>query len=150
MYRYRDPNPEIRMESPAYMRDNLQKSLGGYVKYSLSEFPISALLNDRNNPFPLASAIALNYYTINDDERTNYYFQPYHTSVDCFTNATRFPGTTVNSGDFPPPSLTNTTEQLPYFDESAWDRFTNKFKIDPGDQFHTQYRECLNESYPCK
>ena len=146
MYRYRDPNPEIRMNSPAYIQDNLQRSLGGYVRYSLSEFPISALLYDNSNPFPLASAISLNYYVNdNDDEPSDFYFQPYHTNVSCFTNIFGVDATTAF-----PLRPNSTTERFPYFRESAWNSFTNVFKIDPHGNNHSSYRLCVNETYPCK
>ena len=138
------------MSSPAYSGNNLQKSLGGYVRYSLSEFPIIALLNDSANPFPLASAISLNYYVNdNDDEPSDFYFQPYHTSVSCFTNNITFPNNGIDEiNTFP--LRPNSTERFPYFRESAWDSFTNKFRIDPGGDHHLQYRGCINETYPCK
>ena len=147
VYRYRDPNPEIRMSSPAYMEDNLQRSLGGYVRYSLSEFPISALLNDDNNPFPLPSAISLNYYeNDDDDEPTDFYFQPYHISVECLNNT--FNNMFVAS-DFPP-LPPNATELLPYFKESTWDTFTATFPIGPGERNRSQYLQCVNANYTCK
>ena len=155
MYQYRDPNPEIRMSSPAYMRHNLQRSLGGYVRYSLSQFPVSALLNDSANPFPLASAISLNYYLNKTDERTDFYFQPYHTNVSCFNDTVRFPNNMITENDFPCANEDSTApcdpeDLLPYFRESAWDRFTNQFKIDPGEKFHQNYSDCIDRSYRCR
>ena len=130
------------------MDDNLQESLGGYVNYSLTEFPIRVLLNDDNHPFPLASAVSLNFYeNENDDEPTNYYFQPYHTNTTCFTGpntAFNFTNHRVQSSDF----YQNGT--FPYFSEEAWDRFTDAYDIDPDGAFHQAYRNCLNEDYPCR
>ena len=153
VYSYRDPSPETRISSPSHMDDNLQESLGGYVNYSLTRFPIRVLLDDDSNPFPLASAIALNYYiNDDDDEPSDFYFQPYHTNTSCFLNTTRFPG--VSPGvlnetlDFPLNEAG--TGRLPYFRESAWDRFTDRYDIDPGERYHAEYRECIDESYPCR
>ena len=138
VYQYRDPAPEVRMSSPAYREDNLQRSLGGYVNYSLSEFPISALLLDDAHPFPLASAIALKYYT--GDTETDFFYQPYHTNTTCFRM--RFPNFTFTDAFF--------SEELPYFKESAWDSFTNLNSIDPGGEDRDLYLECVDSDFKCK
>ena len=148
VYQYRDPNPEIRRSSPAYINDNLQRSLGGYVRYSLSDFPISALINDDFHPFPLASAIALKFYNGTDeDEETDYFYQPYHTDVDCFTDMSRFNHT------FNPPLQfafdSNGTEQ-PFFRERSWDQFTDVFDINPGGKHHIAYLDCVYQNFTCK
>lgn len=152
VYSYRDPDPEVRMNSVAYQRDNLQKSLAGYVRYSLTDFPISVLLNDDSNPFPLASAIALNYYESHDDvEPTDYYYQPYHSNVSCFYD--QFPGFNVTFPLGPEVFyLANRTadEYLPYFREDAWSTFTNNYKIDPDEDHRGNYISCINQSYPCR
>jgi len=130
------------------MNDNLVKSLGGYVEYSLSPFPVQALIDDDNNPFPLASAIALNFYNGTDDA-TDYYFQPYHISVDCLMNSSlfRFP---AELDDFPfgLNSETDVIERLPYFREDRWDRFTGRNNIDNVNSGN--YSQCVNGSYPCR
>ena len=145
VYAYRDPAPDIRKASPAYRNDNLQKSLGGYVEYTLSPFDVRVLINDDNNPFPLPSAIALNWYNGTDDA-TNFYFQPYHTNYTCFmgSNWTR----PAEARDFPCVPGTDCSMRFPYFEEGAWDRFTAGNSI--GDARHEKYRECINESYPCR
>lgn len=144
MYQYRDPDPEARINSPAYQDNNLQKSRGGYVNYSLSDFPISVLINDDNNPFPLASAVALKWYN-GSDEPTEYFYQPYHTNISCFTNTSRFDrGLNLND------SNTFAFDELPYFSEDAWDRFTDTYEIDPGKAYHSQYLECVNQNFMCR
>jgi len=145
VYRYRDPSPETRISSPAYQNDNLHKSLGGYVNYSLSEFPIRVLIEDDANPFPLASAIALNYYDKND-ERTDFYYQPYHTSVDCFLDNDRFPDIINNT--LTTDSFLNAT--VPYFRERDWERFTDRYDTDPDGEYHDEYLECVNQNYTCR
>ena len=141
------------MNSPAYRNDNLEKSLSGYVEFSLTEFPISALLDDNRNPFPLASAIALKFYN-DTDEPTDFFYQPYHTSVECFTNRSRFNGSLrLNEGDFPFVIVDNNrsiVERRPYFSENLWDRFTSAYNIDPGESGHSRYRECVERDYPCR
>lgn len=142
------------MNSPAYRNDNLQKSLGGYVEYSLTEFPISALLDDDRNPFPLASAIALKFYN-ETDEPTDYFYQPYHISVECFTNRSRFNRSSLrlNENDFPYVVVDNNisrVERRPYFSESLWNRFTSAYSIDPGESDSRRYRECVERDYPCR
>ena len=131
------------------MNDNLQKSLGGYVEYTLSPFDVEVLINDDNNPFPLPSAIALNWYNGTDDA-TDFYFQPYHLEVDCFTNASVWDYPANETDDFPCVQDCNTTEPMrkAYFKESSWDRFTARNGI--GDARHPDYRRCINESYPCR
>ena len=141
------------MNSPAYRNDNLQKSLGGYVEYSLTEFPISALLDDDRNPFPLTSAIALKFYN-ETDEPTEYFYQPYHTSVECFTNRSRFNGSLLfDEDDFPFVIVDNNSsrvERRPYFSEGFWNTFTSAYSIDPGESDHGRYRECVERDYPCR
>ena len=142
VYQYRDPAPEIRMDSPAYRENNLQESLGGYVKYSLSQFPISVLLNDSANPFPLASAIALKFYE--NDIETDFFYQPYHRGVDCFNDSSKFSLYTIDvTTDF----INSTTA---FFSEEGWDRFTNTYQIDPGQRDHDNYISCINLDFPCK
>ena len=151
IYRYRDPNPELRENSPAYRNDNLQKSLGGYVEYSLSDFPISALLNDSRNPFPLASAIALKFYN-ETDEPTDFFYQPYHLSIECFTNASGT-GYFAIEDNFPYVIVDNNrsiVERRPYFSEDAWNRFTSTYRIDPGQRDHNRYRRCVDDNYECR
>jgi len=151
VYRYRDPAPDVRRNSPAYKNDNLQRNLGGYVEYSLSPFPIEDLVNDTNNPFPLPSAIALNFYNGTDDA-TDFYFQPYHTNVSCFMDEDMWGNNTAKLVDFACvencgiPNVTGTI--LPYFRESAWDRFTDRNNIDNARD--RRYRMCLNETYECR
>lgn len=150
VYGYRDPDPDARLTSPSHMDDNLQESLGGYVNYSLSEFPIRVLLDDDNHPFPLASAISLNWYRPNHTEPSDYYYQPYHISGECFLNQTLFPGVNETldlTRDFP---LNPSGGHYGYFRESAWDDFTGRYDTDPGGQHHTQYRQCVDEEYPCR
>ena len=144
VYQYRDPAPEVRMSSPAYREDNLQRSLGGYVNYSLSEFPISALIFDDANPFPLASAIALKYYI--GDKETDFFYQPYHTNTTCFEMS--FPNFTFT--DAFPSEDSEDSEDLPYFRESVWDSFTNLYSIDPGGEDHDLYLDCVNIDFKCK
>ena len=156
VYSYRDPSPETRISSPSHMDDNLQENLGGYVNYSLTRFPIRVLLEDDNNPFPLASAIALNYYfNDNDDEPSEYYFQPYHTNVPCFLNNDSFPGVdrvlSMDREHFAPVYSNGTIiDYLPYFSEAAWDDFTGNYDTDPGGTYHTNYLGCINENYTCR
>lgn len=118
------------------------------MEYSLSPFPVRVLIEDGNNPFPLASAIALNFYNGTDDA-TDFYFQPYHTSVDCFMNSSLF-GTPADLDDFPCVRNCGTAaeERKPYFRESAWDRFTSRNNID--DVRSGNYRMCINDSFPCR
>ena len=157
VYSYRDPSPETRISSPSHMDDNLQENLGGYVNYSLTRFPIRVLLNDDSNPFPLASAIALNYYiNDDDDEPSEYYFQPYHINISCFLNTDSFPGvnTILERDDrhFAPVYASNGTiiDYLPYFSEEAWDDFTDDYDTDPGGIYHTNYTNCINQDYTCR
>ena len=154
IYQYRDLSPHLRENSPAFRNDNLQKSLGGYVQYSLSEFPISALLNDSNNPFPLASAVALKFYN-ETDEPTQYFYQPYHVSIECFID--EFGNDTIFQqgfeDEFPYVIIDNNrsrVEQRPYFSEELWDSFTSAYRIDPGGPDHDRYRRCVNDSYLCR
>ena len=154
MYSYRDPSPETRINSPSHQEGNLQENLGGYVRYSLTDFPISVLLEDENNPFPLASAISLNYYVNeDDDEPSQYYYQPYHNNTDCFLETDNFPGLKqllpLNSDNFAPDNTTLNTF-YPFFSENAWDTFTDRYDIDPDGIYHTNYTRCLNTSYPCR
>ena len=151
VYQYHDPNPELRMNSPAYMNDNLQKDLGGYVEYSLSKFPIRLLIEDNKNPFPLASAVALKFYN-ESAEPTEYFYQPYHTSIDCFISTTRFGGS-LSENDFPYVVVDNNhsrVERRPYFNESLWNIFTSSYKINPGEQDHNRYLECVNQDFACR
>ena len=139
------------MNSPAFRNDNRQKSLGGYVDYSLTEFPISLLLNDSRNPFPLASAIALKFYN-ETDEPTEYFYQPYHVSIDCFTNESGDGYFNVED-DFPYVIVDNNrsrVERMPYFRESSWDSFTSMYRIDPGQRDHDNYRKCVKDDYLCR
>jgi len=138
VYQYRDPAPEIRVASPAFMKDNLQESLGGYVRYSLSEFPVSALLNDGANPFPLASAIALKYYI--GDTETDFFYQPYHQDITVFR--ANFPNFTFTN-PFPPGTAY-------FFRESEWDNFTSINSIDPGGRDRQLYRNCIDFTYECR
>ena len=134
------------------MNNNLQKSLGGYVEYSLTQFPIRLLIEDDRNPFPLASAIALKFYN-ETDEPTDYFYQPYHTSIDCFTNSSRFGIFNLTEDDFPLVILENNhsrVEKRPYFNEILWNKFTSSYKIDPGEQNRNIYLECVNQDYVCR
>lgn len=140
------------MNSPAYRNDNLQKSLGGYVEYSLSEFPIRVLIEDDKNPFPLASAVALKLYN-GTDKPTKYFYQPYHTSVDCFTNTSRFGRFILNKDDFPYVMIDNNSsrvERRPYFTKSLWHKFTSSYGINPGEPDHSRYLECVNQDFVCR
>ena len=140
------------MNSPAYINDNVQKHFSGYVEYSLTEFPISLLIEDDKNPFPLASAVALKFYN-GTDEPTAYFYQPYHTSVDCFTNTSRFGAFNLTNDDFPffiLDSNQSRVERRPYFSENLWNRFTSLYKIDPGHQDHDKYLECVNQDFVCR
>lgn len=140
------------MRSPAYLNDNLQKSLSGYVEYSLTEFPIRLLLEDDRNPFPLASAIALKFYN-GTDTATRYFYQPYHTNVSCFTETTRFARSdrlNLTADDFPDVIIDNNRNVVPYFSERLWDRFTSTYQIDPGERDHNRYLECVNSSFLCR
>jgi len=152
VYFYRDPNPELRMNSSAYMNDNLQKSLGGYVEYSLTMFPIEVLIEDDKNPFPLSDAIALKFYNGTDDA-TEYFYQPYHRSIDCFTNVSRFDRFQLTEDDFPYVIIDNNpdvVERRAYFSESLWNNFTSKYHIDPGDLDHKKYLECVDPQFMCR
>ena len=140
------------MNSPACMNDNLQKFLGGYVEYSLSEFPIRLLIEDDRNPFPLASAVTLKFYN-ETDEPTEYFYQPYHTSVDCFTDTSRFGIFNLTEDDFPFVILDNNhsrVERRPYFSETLWDKFTSLYMIDPGQPDRKRYLECVNQDFVCR
>ena len=136
------------MNSPAYINDNVQKHFSGYVEYSLTEFPISLLIEDDKNPFPLASAVALKFYN-GTDEPTAYFYQPYHTSVDCFTNSSGN-GSFSLSNDFPYVITDGRLEQKPYFSESSWNSFTSSFRIDPGEGDYSRYLTCVNRDYLCR
>ncbi|XP_065912183.1 anoctamin-7-like [Dysidea avara] len=151
VYSYRDPAPDLRRNSPAWRNDNLQKSLGGYVAYSITPFPIEALLNDSNNPFPLPTAIALNFYFNNSDDPSDFYYQPYHTDYTCFLDRTRF-RIPANISDFAciADCDTDSPEIKPYFKEESWKRFRAQNPLGPGDRFRNNYTECVNTSYPCR
>ena len=140
------------MNSTAYRNNNLQKSLGGYVEYSLAKFPIRLLIEDDRNPFPLASAVALKFYN-ETDEPTEYFYQPYHMSIECFTNTSRFSVSNLTEDDFPFVILENNrsrVEKRPYFSESLWNKFTSSYKIDPGEQDRDRYLECVNQDFVCR
>ena len=123
------------------------------MAYSITEHPISALLNDDNNPFPLPSAIALDFYN-GTDNPTGFYFQPYHTDVACFMNSSRFraPVTDVNNS-FPcvkDCGIPGSEMRMPYFSERAWSLFSGNNMIAPGGRDHAAYLECVNMTYPCR
>ena len=140
------------MNSSAYRNNNLQKSLSGYVEYSLTKFPIKLLIEDDRNPFPLASAVALKFYN-ETDEPTEYFYQPYHVSIECFTNESRFGVLSLTEDDFPFVILENNrsrVEKRPYFSEILWNKFTSSYKIDPGEQDRDKYLECVDQDFVCR
>ena len=137
------------MNSSAYRNDNLQKSLGGYVEYSLTKFPIRLLIEDDRNPFPLASAVALKFYN-GTDKPTKYFYQPYHKSVECFTNTSGF---NLTIKQFPFVIIDNNhsrVERRPYFNKTTWNDFTSSYKIDPRQHDHNRYLECIDQDFVCR
>ena len=121
------------------------------MAYSITPFPIEALLNDSNNPFPLPTAIALNFYFNNSDDPSDFYYQPYHTDYTCFLDRTRF-RIPANISDFAciADCDTDSPEIKPYFKEESWKRFRAQNPLGPGDRFRNNYTECVNTSYPCR
>lgn len=121
------------------------------MAYSITPHPIIALLNDSNNPFPLPSAIALNFYN-NTDDPTDFYYQPYHTDIDCFMDGNRFRNPVTDIRDFACVEDCNTAlpVRMPYFRESAWDRFRSQNSIGPDDRDRRAYIECVDTTYPCR
>lgn len=135
------------MNSTAYKNDNLQKSLAGYVEYSLTKFPIRLLIEDDRNPFPLASAVALKFYN-ETDKPTDYFYQPYHKSIKCFTNTFN-----LSANQFPFVVMDNNhsrVERKPYFNKTTWNDFTSLYKIDPKQRDHDKYLECIKQDFVCR
>ena len=139
------------MNSPAFQNDNLQESLGGYVEYSLTEFPIRVLIEDDRNPFPLASAIALKLYDEND-EITKYFYQPYHTNVSCFVDTFNDTRLQLSEENFPnnTQGSNRTRSRVPYFSEDLWKNFRSEYRIDPGESDHERYLQCVNQDFTCR
>ena len=122
------------------------------MEYSLSEFPIKVLIEDDRNPFPLASAVALKFYN-GTNEPTDYFYQPYHNTIDCFTNVSRFDTFQLTEDDFPYVIIDNNpnvVKRRPYFSESLWNRFTSSYSIDPGQRDHNRYLDCVNQTVVCR
>ena len=122
------------------------------MEYSLTQFPIRVLIEDDRNPFPLASAVALRLYN-ERDEPTDYFYQPYHTNVDCFTNTSRFGTFNLTEDDFPFVVIENNSSEMerrPYFSERLWLEFTSSYKIDPGEPDRNSYLECVNQDFVCR